>query len=63
MEQHLKQHFEHKSSKFAVNSQYDSFSALKHACIRAALLDVYEFVPDKIDIDRYILKCQDEECT
>ena len=59
----IKQHLEHKSPQFEVNSQFDNFSALKHACTRAALLDVYEFVPDKVDIDRYILKCLDKECT
>jgi hypothetical protein len=59
----MEQHLEHKSPQFAVNSQFDSFSALKHACTRAALLDVYEFVPDKVDIDRYILRCRDKECT
>jgi hypothetical protein len=54
---------EQKSSQFAVNSQFESFSALKHGCTRATLLDVYEFVPDKVSIDRYTLKCQDKEYT
>ena len=57
----MQHHLEHQSPQFAVNSQFESFSALKHACTRAALLDVYEFVPDK-DLDRYILKCKDREC-
>jgi hypothetical protein len=29
---------------------------------RAALLDVYEFVPEKVDSKRYTLKCKDKEC-
>ena len=57
----MQHQLEHQSPQFAVNSQFESFSALKHACTRAALLDVYEFVPDK-DLDRYILKCKDREC-
>src|SRR5579859_677881 len=43
---------EHQSPQFAVDSQFESFASLKHACTRAALLDVYEFVPDKVDTDR-----------
>ena len=57
----MQHHLEHQSPQFAVNSQFESFLDLKHACTRAALLDVYEFVPDK-DLDRYILKCKDKEC-
>jgi len=53
---------EHQSPQFAVDSQFESFAALKHACTRAALLDVYEFVPDKVTTDRYTLKCKDKEC-
>jgi len=47
--------FEHQSPQFAISSQFESFSALKHACTRTALLNVYEFVPDKVDTDRYTL--------
>jgi hypothetical protein len=54
--------FAHQSPQFAVNAKFDSFSALKHACTRAALLDVYEFVPEKVDSKRYTLKCKDKEC-
>jgi hypothetical protein len=35
----------HQDPQFAINVKFDSFSALKHACTRAALLDVYKFVP------------------
>ena len=54
--------FEHQSPQFAISSQFESFSALKHICTRAALLDVYEFVPDKVDTDLYTLKCKAKEC-
>ena len=36
--------FAHKGPQFAVNAKFDNFSVLKHACTRAALLDVYQFV-------------------
>src|SRR5579859_733634 len=54
---------EHQSLQFAVRSQFESFSALKHACASAALLDDFEFVSDKVNTDRYRLKCKDKECT
>jgi zinc finger SWIM domain-containing protein 3 len=54
---------EQQSPQFAVGSQFDSFAALKYACTRATLLDVYEFVPDKVDSGRYTLNCIDKECT
>jgi len=57
----MQHHLEHQSSQFVVNLQFESFSALKHTYTQAALLDVYEFVPEK-DNDRYILKCKDKEC-
>ena len=59
----MERHLEHQSPQFAVGSQFESFSALKHACAHAALLDDFEFVPDKVDTDRYRLKCKDKECT
>ena len=59
----MQRSFEYQSPQFAVNAKFDSFSALKHACTRAALLDVYEFVPDRVDSERYTLKCKDKECT
>ena len=58
----MHQSLEHQSPQFAVDSKFESFSALKHACTRAALLDVYEFVPDKVNHDRYALKCKNREC-
>jgi len=51
----------HQGSQVAVNAKFDSFSALKHICTRAALLNVYEFVPEKVDSKRYTLKCKDKE--
>ena len=45
-----------------MNAKFDRFSALKHACTRASLLHVYEFVPEKVDSKRYTLKCKDKEC-
>src|SRR5579859_833197 len=59
----MERRLEHQSPQFAVDAQFESFSVLKHACTRAALLDDYEFVPDKVDTDRYTLKCKDKECT
>src|SRR5436309_13868585 len=58
----MQRSFEHQSREFAISSQFESFSALKDACTHAALLDVYEFVPDKVDTDRYTLKCKAKEC-
>ena len=52
----------YQGAQFAVDAKFDSFSALKHGCTHAALLDVYEFVPEKVDSKRYILKCKDKEC-
>src|SRR5437667_9628677 len=49
----MQRSFEYQSPQFVVNAKFDSFSALKHACTRAALLDVYEFVPDGVDSERY----------
>ena len=54
---------EHQSPQFAVNTTFESFSALKLACIRAALLDIYEFDPVKVDSGQYTLKCKDKECS
>src|SRR5206468_6279257 len=59
----MQRSFEYQSPQFAVNVKFDSFSALKHVCTRAALLDVYEFVPDRVDSERYTVKCKDKECT
>ena len=59
----MKRSFEHKSPQFEVNATFESFSALKHACTRAALLDLYEFDPVKVDSQRYIIKCKDKECS
>jgi len=58
----MERSFEHKSSQFAVNATFDSFSALKHACNHAVLLDFYEFDPVKVDSERYTIKCKDKEC-
>jgi hypothetical protein len=52
-------YFAHQDPQFAVNAKFDSLSALKHACTRAALLDVYEFVPERVTPERYTLKCKD----
>ena len=59
----MQRSFEYQSPQFAVNVKFDSFSALKHACTHAALLDVYEFIPDRVDSKHYTLKCKDKECT
>src|SRR5579859_248437 len=59
----MQRSLEHQSPQFAVNATFESFSALKHACIRAALLDCYEFDPVKVDSGRYTLKCTDKECS
>lgn len=56
-------HFEHKSPQFAVNAEFNSFSDMKHACTRAALLDLYEFVPEQVSHTRYRLKCKDKQCS
>ena len=58
----MQHHFEHQSPQFAIDAEFDRFSNLKHACIRAALLDVYEFVPARVAPDRYTLKCKSKEC-
>lgn len=67
--------YEHQSPRFAVGAQFDSFIELKHACIRAALHDVYEFdtvhvFPSsqhqidgkQVDSDRYRIRCKNTEC-
>lgn len=69
------QDYEHQSHRFAIGAQFDSFMDLKRACIRAALLDVYEFdtvkVPPpsrrqvdgkQVDSDRYRIRCKNGEC-
>ena len=53
---------EHASSRFAVGAEYDSLSDLKHACKRAAILDIYEFIPVRVNTGRYALKCKSDEC-
>jgi len=53
----------HQDPQFAVNAKFNSFSALKHSCTRAALIDVYEFVPEKVTPERYTLKCKDKTCS
>ena len=58
MPQSLEQQF----LKFAVGSQFKSFAALKYTCIHTALLDVYEFIPDKVDSGCYNLNCINKEC-
>src|SRR5437667_10087186 len=58
----MERYLEHQSPQFAVKAQFEIFSALKHACTRAALLDVYEFIPNRVDNDRYTLKCKNKEC-
>ena len=59
----MQRSLEHESPQFAVNATFDSFSALKQACIRAALLDDYEFMTAKVDSRRYTIKCNDKECS
>ena len=39
---------EHKSPQFAVGAEFNSLTNLKHACKRAAILDIFEFVPEKV---------------
>jgi len=58
----MQQSLAHQDPQFAVNVKFDSFSALKHMCTRAALLDVYEVVPDRVTSERYTLKCKDKTC-
>ena len=53
---------EHKSPQFAVGAEFNSLTNLKHACKRAAILDIFEFVPEKVDSDRYTLKCKSDAC-
>src|SRR5437667_3583502 len=53
---------EHKSPKFALGAEFDTFADLKHACIRAAILDVFEFVPEKVDPERYSVNCKSQGC-
>ena len=53
---------EARSPKFAVSAEFDSFADLKHACQRAALLDVYEFIPERVSTTHYTLKCKSPEC-
>lgn len=45
------------------NAEFDTFADLKHDCVRAALLDIFEFIPEKIDSDRYSLKCESQGCS
>ena len=59
----MQQSLAHQDPQFAVNVKFDSFSALKHMCTRAALLDVYEVVPDRVTSERYTLKCKDKMCS
>ena len=54
--------FEAQSPKFAVGAEFDSFAKLKHACQRAALLDVYEFIPERVSSTCYHLKCKSNGC-
>ena len=53
---------EYKSSKFALGVEFDTFVDLKHACIQAAILDVFEFVPEKVDLERYSVNCKSQGC-
>ena len=46
---------EHKSPKFAIDKEFDTFADLKHA----AILDVFEFVPEKVDPEH---KCKSQGC-
>jgi hypothetical protein len=59
----MQRSFAHKDPQFAVKAKFDSFSALKHACTHAALLDDYEFVPTQVNSQRYRLKCKDNTCS
>src|SRR5439155_27170769 len=52
---------EYASSRFAVEAEYDSLSDLKHACKHAAILDIYEFIPVRVNTSRYALKCKFDE--
>ena len=54
-------YLEHQSPQFVVKAQFESFLALKHTGTNTALLDVYEFIPNKGDND-YTLKCKSKEC-
>jgi len=58
----MQRSLEHESRQFAVHATVDGFAALKHACTRAALLDVYKFIPVKVDCERYTIKCTESEC-
>ena len=58
----MQRSFAHQDPQFAVNAKFESFSALKHACTRAALTDVYEFVPENVKPGRYTLKCKEKTC-
>jgi hypothetical protein len=58
----MQRSLEHESPQFAVHATFDSFAALKHARTCAALLDVFEFIPVKVDCERYTIKCKDPEC-
>ena len=53
---------EHASSRFAVGAQYDNLSDVKHACKRATILDIYEFISVRVNTSRYALKCKSDEC-
>ena len=54
---------QYEALQFAVNTQFEDFSALKHACTCTALLDIFEFVPDQVTSECYRLVCKDKECS
>src|SRR5579859_2052220 len=55
--------FAHQNPQFAVNAKFESFSAIKHTCTRAALMDIYEFIPECINTEHYTLIYKDKTCT
>jgi len=59
----MQRSLEHESPQFTVNATFESFSALKHTAVRAALLNCYEFDPVKVDSGWYTIKCKDKECS
>ena len=56
----MEYYLEYTSPQFAVKAQFKSFSALKYVCICAALLNVYEFISNRVDNDCYTLKCKNK---
>jgi hypothetical protein len=44
----MQRSFAHQDPPFVVNAKFESVSALKHVYNRAALMDVYEFVPENV---------------